>query len=213
MDWLIVADGEAVEVSYLAQLAKHKKILVCDGAYDRLATHQLTIDVLLGDFDSIDPLLLATAEKDAAITVIKAPDQNATDLDKAICYLDQQAANSIHIVSAFGLRLDHSLHNLFLLKRHYQHDRPLIMETVLQRVYFFRDRTIKLNGDAGAVVSIFGFDFAEISSGGLQYDVQQYPLKSSSQDSACNALEKEQAIIDIKGEAVVMLDRQVKLYC
>ncbi|MEM9243736.1 MAG: thiamine diphosphokinase [Pseudomonadota bacterium] len=208
MHWLIIADGEKIEQAFLDQLTPNRKILVCDGAYNYITKTNITVDVLLGDFDSIDKKLLAASRQNHCMRVVDAPDQSATDLDKAICYLDQQQADNICIAGALGLRADHHLYNLRILSRHYQPNRQLSINTPQQNLFFVRDSTVKLTGYVGATVSIFGFNDAMLSSKGLNYDVRHYRLDAH-QNSVCNALQTNEAIMQINGDALFVLDQRI----
>ena len=57
-DWLIIADGEPLLKSTTQQWAKNKSILVLDGALPTVLDDEITPQIVMGDFDSVDPTLL-----------------------------------------------------------------------------------------------------------------------------------------------------------
>lgn len=201
-DWLLIADGEEIPYKKLQLLAQNKKILVLDGAYQFVKKSGLKIDVLLGDLDTIDPVDLAKARQNTL--VIEAPDQNKTDLQKGIEYLDSLHAKSICITAATGKRLQHTVFNLRILKKYHRENRPLIMISGIEVIRYFQDKEITITGKGGDSIGLLGFPEAIITTSGLKYDVVNYAMQFEKHSSICNALVKEQAQIKIQGGILVI---------
>ena len=87
--------------------------VVADGAANRLlrVCDDLVPDVLLGDFDSVEPeALLAYRERGVEIRDL-AHDQDSTDLEKALCVLRERGCDKAIVAGQFaGVegRLDHT---------------------------------------------------------------------------------------------------------
>lgn len=83
-------------------------IIACtDGAYAYLQHHEINIDFIIGDLDSINSLPNSTITQ-----VIHTPDQNFTDFEKALRFLMHKQVTDIDIYGVSGRASDHFLGNL-----------------------------------------------------------------------------------------------------
>lgn len=205
-DWLIVADGEPLSLPRLQQLAFGKKILVLDGAVYQTEKANLKVDILLGDFDAVD---LSALPKSDSMQVIEAPDQNKTDLEKGIEYLDKLSIQGIAIAAATGRRLQHTFYNLRILKKYHRIDRPLSMYSENEYIAYYQDQEIILQGKTGQSLGIFGFPSATITTSGLKYNVQDYKMDFEKNNSVSNSFKQEQASIQIKGSVLIIEEKKV----
>lgn len=84
---LIRANGQSCESDLLNQLLEWSPlVVVLDGAVNRVLDLGIKFDVLLGDFDRMENNEQHFNQQ-ADIEVIHTPDQNKTDLEKAIEFL------------------------------------------------------------------------------------------------------------------------------
>lgn len=201
-DWLLIANGTPLSSTKLNELAIDKQVLVLDGAYREVKQSGLAIDVLLGDFDSIHSADLQVARH--SIQTIDAPDQNKTDLEKGLEFIDQFQPKQIYICAATGRRIQHSLYNLRILKKYHHPDRPLILLTESEVIQYYQNTNLYLNGQINDCVALLGFPHAIISTSGLKYDVKDFPLSFEKSNSVCNALSAKKAKIEVKGEALII---------
>ncbi len=114
---LIIANGEACSFELLGQLLEWSPtVIVLDGALARVAELGIKVDVILGDFDSRTPDDLLSSQY--PVKVVHTPDQEYTDLEKAIHYLIQEEYPAANIVWATGRRADHTFCNIATLCRY-----------------------------------------------------------------------------------------------
>ncbi len=92
-------------------------MVVLDGAIQKVLDRGIKVDVLLGDFDRLYNLEAIQAQQ-SDIQIIHTPDQNKTDLEKAIEYLIEKGHKAVNIVWATGRRADHSITNTTNLVRY-----------------------------------------------------------------------------------------------
>lgn len=182
----------------LHQLAKNRNILVLDGAYQTTYQAGIIPDVLLGDFDSITHQDLQHAEM-ASVQVIEAPDQNKSDLQKGIEYLDSKQATDICIGAATGRRLQHTLYNLHILKKYYEPHRSLTLLSETEIIRYYQDDEILLTGEIKDSVGLLGFPVATVTTSGLKYNLKNYLLDFEKSSSVLNELTQQQARIKITG--------------
>jgi len=214
--FLIVANGEFLPVKQLLRLSKDKRIVALDHACERLLEINIVPDIIIGDFDSIRDKkrfkVNSLEEKDSifevrinnkAIQMVYCPDQNETDLFKAIRYIDTSGFKNIHIACAVSKeRLDHLINNLRALRVFYQKKRPIYFYTNKEIARYVKDEMLAISGQIGSICGILGFPNGSFSSKGLKYDGNHFPLTFGFSESVANQLASEKAIITIKGEAL-----------
>lgn len=86
-------------------------MVVLDNAIDRVLQLDIKVDVLLGDFDNdFDPEIYK--EKQYPLEIVHTPNQDKTDLEKALDYLIEKGHKAVNVVWATGKRADHTLTNI-----------------------------------------------------------------------------------------------------
>lgn len=205
-DWLLIADGEPLAAERLQPLLAQRKVMVLDGAYSYARQLDLPIDILLGDLDTISPTALTQA-RDSNISIIHTPDQDYTDSEKGIHHLDQLQATSITICCATGQRLQHTLHNLRLLKKYHRPTRPLHVTTEKEEIQYVENSTSHIHGNAGNSIAVLGFPNATVTSRGLKYEMQQCELVFEKYASVSNALLTASAEIKVTGGVLVIHEK------
>lgn len=185
---LLIANGEACSEELLGQLLEWSPtVVVLDSAIWRVFDLGIKVDVLLGDFDrSLD--LDSIRAHQYPLTIVHAPDQDKTDLDKGIEYLIDQGYPAVNIIWATGRRADHTLANMTNIVR-YKDQIRIVMLDDHSRIFPLVGRFEKWY-EAGTPISlipvgtVMGF-----TSQGLKYNLQEATLKlgyftSSSNEAA-----------------------------
>lgn len=139
-------------------LSSARRVVACDSAaasYRRRFGRWPT--AVVGDMDSL------RARPDGAL-VVKVPDQDTNDLEKAMAYCDSKGWRSPVVLGATGRRDDHAMGNVFRALAHG-------LEIVTDRGRFvpvFGRRTLRVR--RGAAVSVFAPDPAtRMTSRGLEW--------------------------------------------
>lgn len=115
---LIIANGEECNDDILGQLLEWSPfVLVLDGAIYKVLEKGIKVDVLLGDFDK-NVNLEEIQSQQSDIQIVHAPDQEKTDLEKAIEFLIEKGHKAVNIVWATGKRADHSVTNITNIVRY-----------------------------------------------------------------------------------------------
>ena len=87
-------------------------------------------DFLIGDMDSIDPLLWDKLRDNGKTKIIKISEQDTTDFEKALNFISTQLnIQRIIALNAFGGRIDHTLANLNILVKYPQLQITLMNES------------------------------------------------------------------------------------
>ena len=97
-------------------LPKNQDIyLGVDGGCLKLLEQGLSLDIAVGDFDSVSEVDLRKVQAQAKQVVQSVPEKNDTDLELALkTVFEDYPDAAVTVYGAFGGRLDHFLSNIFL---------------------------------------------------------------------------------------------------
>jgi len=186
--------------------ASAQPLLAADGGANHLARLGLRPKAVVGDLDSISPNTRAWLGEDC---MVDRPDQDRTDLDKALEYgFDELGIRNLTVLAALGGRTDHDLGNLGLLARMAMGDR-LLFETADTMVLAVAGETL-LAANPGETWSFWTFDpSVRVSIEGVRWPVESAALDVLRRPSISNEATEEEVRICASGGAVVVT-RQVK---
>ena len=200
--FVIVANAPLQQPFEKDLLKRATHIVALDGAAIPLMKQGTIPNVIVGDMDSFTGL--GQRDIPPSVRMVKAHNQNKTDLEKGIEFCDQQGAQSITILNALGGRMDHTLWNIQLLKKYYKPERPLLLINEEQSLSFHKNEIVHVSGKRGDNCGVFGAPSATVSSEGLTYNMKKQRLLYGSSGSVSNSLSSSKASITIEGEAIVI---------
>lgn len=165
-DCVVLCNGSFPEHRIpLENLKQARTIICCDGAIQKLLSFGLEPTMIVGDLDSIEPIV----RKKYADRVFFNPDQETNDLTKSINWAVSQGFRNITIVGATGLREDHTLGNISLLGEYISMLDTVLMVTDTGVFSAISQDTVFLS-KKGQQVSIFSLNPAtQVSSENLKY--------------------------------------------
>lgn len=113
---VILASGAVQNLDRVRRLVGRPDLLICaDGGLRHAAALGLTPDLVVGDFDSADPRLLAEAVQQG-LPILRLPvEKDKTDSQVALEEAVRRGAEEVLLVGCSGSRIDHTLSNLLLL--------------------------------------------------------------------------------------------------
>ncbi len=185
MKALIIANGTQPTSERLRMLSAQAGYVVCaDGGANAARRAGLLPDVLVGDFDSVHPTVLAHFTKHG-VDIRHESGQDDTDLEKALRLVVERGARYVTITGATGRLLDHSLGNLAILSRYARS-----LEITLEDADYYIDiltRARRFPAFAGQRVSIVPLPSAEgIQLKGLKYTPPGGRLIFGENEGTCN---------------------------
>jgi thiamine pyrophosphokinase len=177
---LIIANGASCKFELLEQLLGWSPfVVVLDGAIERVLDLGIKVDVLLGDFDRGEVDLEKIKKDQFPIEIIHTPDQEKTDLEKGIEFLIKRGFPAVNILWATGLRMDHTLANVFNLIKYKNQIKLILLDD--------HSKIIPLNAKehafekwyaAGSVISLLPLPRAEgICTSNLKYNIRDGELE------------------------------------
>jgi thiamine pyrophosphokinase len=185
-----------------ALAAAANPLLAADSGADHLARIGLRPSAVIGDLDSISA---ATRDWLGEEILIPRPEQDRTDLDKALehAFATLDLAE-LTVLAAMGGRPDHEVGNLGLLARLHMGDR-LRFEGQDHRILALEGEAV-LAARPGEVWSFWSYDpTILVSVEGVRWPVRDAPLDASGRPSISNrAVDNQVRVVANGGPVVVM---------
>jgi thiamine pyrophosphokinase len=177
-------------------------ILAADGGADHLARLGLRPAAVIGDLDSISPETRAWLGEESLIV---RPDQDRTDLDKALEYaFENLGVEHVTVIAALGGRVDHELGNLGLLARLAMGER-LVFEGANLRVLAI-DGEATLAAHPGETWSFWTFDpFVRVTVVGVRWPLENAAIDVGGRPSISNEATADEVRVQATGGAVIVM--------
>jgi len=182
---LIIANGLACEEAILGQLLEWSPyVVVLDGALDRVLSLGIKFDLLLGDFDRID-LETFHFNEQADVMIMHTPDQDKTDLEKALDFLIDRNQLAVNIVWATGLRMDHTFNNIITIAKYADKINCVVMDDKSR--IFILPKSFQKYYDKHQIISLFPICAAHgIRTKGLLYNLDNESLSLPNRTGSSN---------------------------
>ncbi|MGI6152958.1 MAG: thiamine diphosphokinase [Christensenellaceae bacterium] len=169
-------------------------------------------DLIVGDMDSAKKKLLEQFEQGATEFHFAPAEKDETDAMLALDIAVRKGASKIVFLGALGLRLDHELANLMLLKRAYDREVSLELVDEIQTVELNKG-IFTVDGEIGQTVSLLPFEsYAIVSAKGLQYPLQQLRLCNDNPQGISNVFTSDTAEIQTE-QLLLVIKNNMEGYC
>ncbi|OLS01716.1 thiamine diphosphokinase [Tissierella creatinophila] len=207
MKGLIISSGEIKDYKLLSKVVEENDYIVCaDGGVNHLLKIDKLPNIVLGDLDSIGEKELKIL-KNENVEIRKFPKmKDETDTELCINYLLQEGYKDIRLMGVTGTRFDHTLANIYLLKRIYDLGARGKIIDANNRIFYTSD-SISLKKKEGFFISIIPIskEGIIISLEGFLYPLKKDYIEFSSTRGISNKIVEECGDIKIhRGEALVI---------
>ncbi len=201
---LLVANGERPDDALVNRVRSRADFIIAvDGGLAHCHYYNIPPDRLIGDLDSCNPEQAATLTEE---NIIRVPDQNQTDLQKALAYAQGLDPAGVMIIGALGGRADHSLANLIIVNNH-EEEWPLSIYDNRGCFTLLGEGRHTLEDPPGTTISLFTLSGAAgVRTRGLEYPVRTEFLDASF-IGVSNVIRERPASIHI-GSGKILLYRQ-----
>lgn len=207
MKALIIASGRIDDYDLLNSLVQENSFILCaDGGLNHLMKIGLIPNLVLGDLDSISDDGIEYI-KSKNIKVEKYPTmKDETDTHLAVNYLISKNYKEITIIGGIGTRMDHTLANIFLLRKL---NKIGIKGCIINgnNIIHLIDNSIKLLRKDNYYTSIIPIsqDGIQVSVSGFLYPLMNEHIEFGSTRGISNILTSSFGnIILLKGEALII---------
>lgn len=118
MKGLLISSGSLSNYEQLKEYSKEADYILCaDGGIKHAIKSQILPNAIIGDLDSIGDEEMKFIH-DNNVPIIKYPvEKDETDTELGINYLSELGIKDISLFGATGTRIDHTLGNVFLLRK------------------------------------------------------------------------------------------------
>jgi thiamine pyrophosphokinase len=185
---VVVTGGDPVAPEHLARVPEGALVIAADSGIEHAHALGLTIDVALGDFDSVRPAALQRAVDEGAVVERHPEAKDATDLELALDAALVRGARRVLVLGGHGGRLDHLLGNALLLASSRFGPMEIVAAMGAAVVTVVRAETT-LAGSPGDLVSLLalGGPAHGVTTEGLRYPLRDEPLVPGSTRGVSNA--------------------------
>jgi thiamine pyrophosphokinase len=179
-------------------------VIAADSGLHTALAHELHVNLVVGDFDSVAADALAAAVSGGALIERHPAEKDATDLELALDRAAGMDPEQIVVIGGHGGRLDHLLANALLLGHDRYSGSRLAAYMGDAHVSVVRDH-LALHGAVGDVVTLLPLHGPAIgvTTDGLRYPLQGETLDQSSTRGVSNEF--------LETDATVRLDSGVLL--
>lgn len=190
----IIRDYAAVA----AQLQESDILIAADSGARHLAALGKIPQMLIGDMDSIDPVLQKQFQEAGSSCKIYRPEKDETDGELAIEAALSTGADEVVIFGIEGDRLDHFLGVLSLMKRFLDAGVRGAMRSDTQKIWLITGEEV-LDLPVGSLVSFlpFGDLAAGVTLKGFKYPLTDYSYHQGISIGLSNVIEKTPATVTV----------------
>jgi thiamine pyrophosphokinase len=205
---IVLTGGDPVSPDIHRVLPKSGLVIAADSGLAHAETLGLAVDLVVGDFDSVDPEALARAEARGATLQRHSPDKDHTDLELALIAAIDGGAGRIVVIGGAGGRLDHLLANALVLAS------PSFAGAAIEayigpaRLAIGRpSRAIELRGPVGALCSLLalGGPVTGVRTHGLRFRLDDETLVPGSTRGVSNELLASSAVVSIESGTLLAI--------
>lgn len=203
---IVVAGGDPIAAAVASRLPSAGVVVAADSGLEHAVSLGLEVDVVVGDFDSVDPAALDAARAAGATVEAHPAEKDATDLELALDAAVARGARRITVVGGYGGRVDHLLANVALLSS------PRFAEVVIDawmasaRILVVRDQ-VGLTGPAGSLCTLLALHEPArgVTTAGLRYPLHDDTLHPGSTRGVSNELVEPEAYVTITDGTLVVV--------
>ncbi len=177
---LIITGGD-VDVDFLKKYYEENEfslVIAADGGLRAADTLGIVPNYIVGDFDTISPLVLFKYEEMENVKIKRfRPKKDFTDTYIALMTAIEEESFAIHIIGGTGSRLDHTLANIQLLQ--------VALNNGIEAIIVSRNNRIRLLGKKRHDIKIYKGEYkyvslipltdlvTGISTKGLEYNLEE----------------------------------------
>jgi len=199
MNCIIAASGELFFSPKIKDLFKMADLIIAaDGGATHLKQMNIQPHVIIGDMDSIHPDTRIFFEKKHTTIITHPSRKNQTDTDLCIDFAMEKKASDITLVGVTGHRLDHTMANIFLLKKIAGMGIESRIIDEHNEIYLVTDH-LKLNGKKGDFISVIPISdkVTGLTLKGLEYPLEKASISMGSSLGISNCFKGTHATISI----------------
>lgn len=209
---VIISNGAIDDLDYTKKFISRDDFVVCaDGAAHYLMKMGICPDVWIGDYDSCTMTKAEFSQFSEESEIIRLnPIKDATDTEEACDYVINRGFDSVTLLGSIGTRMDHSLANIYLLKKFADADidARIVNENNIIRLAK-ADNVIQRTPDFTYVSLIpLSGGLRDVSISGMKYTLSHADVSQFSSLGVSNEITEDEGRITIgHGDALIILSK------
>lgn len=203
--FVIIANGDIRDYDWhRSQLRKEDYMICADGGVRHALAMGIVPQLVLGDFDSTPPEIMAGLDPDLCRREHFPAEKDATDTEMVLDWCLAKDPAEILMMGLLGSRLDHTLANIFLLAKIPEGIKATIINEQ-NEIFLCRDKR-ELEGCPGDCLSILPLtpNIQFVSTRGLKYILADDTLNFGSTRGISNEMAREHGSVKI-GEGLALV--------
>lgn len=207
MKTVIVANGTLSETDgLLSRIQQADMVIAADGGAVHLHHLGIVPRIIIGDLDSTpENILLFFKEKQ--VKILKHPvRKDQTDMELCMEYAINHGCTDLTIMGATSTRLDHTLANIFLLRRLADQGIPTTISDAYNDIHIVVSR-LTLTGRPGDLISVIPVSdhVKGLTLAGLDYPLTDQSLCMGTTMGISNVFRQDKAEISLRSGAVLVI--------
>ena len=207
MKCVIIANGDLEYTKDILYTIKNAQMIIsADGGARHLRALNILPHVIIGDFDSIHPDDQVFFKEKQVKTVTFSSRKDHTDTELCLSWALENNATDITLLGVTGTRLDHTLANIFLLKKLARQNIPARIINKNNEMHIVTD-FIELKGGPKDFLSIIPITekVTGITLKGLEYPLFNASLEMGSCLGVSNFFKETVASVSIKKGGLIVI--------
>lgn len=201
---LVLAGGDPANPRW--PLPDADMVIAADSGLEQADLLGLSVDLVVGDFDSVSPDALAAAAEAGARIERHPVDKDATDLELALAAAQREGAGLVVVVGGAGGRIDHLLANALLLASPAWADVDIEWLIGNARIVALREEA-QFTGQPGDLLTLLavGGPASGITTEGLEFSMKDDVLLASSTRGVSNMLSAPTATVTLRSGVLLAI--------
>ena len=203
MHTIVAAGGDSPHEMWHETLGRADLVVAADSGLAHLYALRLRADVVVGDFDSVDPAHLERATAEGAHIERHAPDKDATDLELALAVALHAGTTELTVIGVGGGRIDHHLAGLAVLADPRWSTMRITALVGADRIHVVHDH-ITLTGPTASIVTLIavGGPANGVTTTGLRWALHDASLSPTSTLGVSNEIVDSPATVSLRDGTV-----------
>lgn len=200
MTGVIVCGGKIEDYSYMKKYIRSADLIIsADSGARHCIRFHVVPDMLIGDFDSAGGEDLSELASAGAEVVRFPSEKDMTDSELAVEEASRRGCTRIILLGALGTRLDHSISNIFLLKKLLDKDIEGMLADEHNEARLINSG-IELAREEGAFITLLPVNGAAkgVTTEGLYYPLKNATLETGSSWGVSNQFSEDTARVTVK---------------
>ena len=205
MNRCLIVTGGTIDIAFAKDFLAQRQydfVVAADAGLEVLRPLRLRPDAVVGDLDTVDPLILEKYRDDPSIFFeVHRPEKDETDTELALLTAARRGFESVDILGALGGRMDHAVGNIQLMYQFFCQGMQVSIYDARNRLYLIGGRRNFLRSELyGKYISFL--PVTEVVEGltlrGFKYPLHRKTVRLGTSLCISNELSREEGILDLE---------------